>query len=76
MRNRNVTFAVVALALSATPAMATKQGNALRKAPKPAPVALAPESAVRPAVKPAVWIPVSVAGIKWSGGSKRAVWIR
>jgi hypothetical protein len=73
-----MTIAIVALAVSATPAVATKQDNALRRAPRLAPVApaSAPAPPAAPAVKPAVWIPAPVAGIKWSGGSKRAVWIR
>jgi hypothetical protein len=67
-----MTVAIVVLAVGATPAMAAT-GNALRSgSPKVAPaVAPAPVS-----VKPAVWIPVPAAGIKWSGGTRRSGWGR
>ena len=56
MRVKNLTIAVVVLAVGATPAVAGQQ-NALRTVPAP----------VATTTKPAVWIPAPSTGIKWTG---------
>jgi hypothetical protein len=80
VRGKSIAIAAVAaLAVGAVPAIA-KQSNALRSAPRTV-VAPKPVSPVAPIVsqpvasRPAVWIPTTTRGIKWSG-VKYAVWIR
>jgi len=77
VRGKSIAIAVAVLAVGAAPAVA-KEANALRSVPKR--VAPAPQPAAAPVAqptiaKPAVWMPSTTRGIKWSG-VKYAVWIR
>jgi hypothetical protein len=78
VRGKSIAIAVAVLAVGAAPAVA-KEANALRSVPKrvapaPQPAAAAPVAQPTTA-KPAVWMPTTTRGIKWSG-VKYAVWIR